>query len=86
MKIVLTALTMLTLLSASAQAREPLRTVLAKEMPEDHCEAVIAAYSFQYNLERKPIGRADYVLVNQYGEREGNGYWSQGTCYIYRVE
>lgn len=86
MKTVIAALALLTLVSASAQAREPLRTVLAKQMPEDHCEAVIAAYSFQHNLERKAIGRADYVLVNQDGEREGNGYWSQGTCYIYRLE
>lgn len=67
-----------------AEARN-LRTVLERKMPVDHCEAVITAYAFQNGLERQAIGSTDYVLLDTNGEHTGNGYFSQGTCYIYRT-
>ena len=66
----------------NAEARS-MRTVLERKMPEIQCEAVIKAYAFRNGLGLKSIGSTDYILEDSSGERVGNGYFSQDTCYIY---
>ena len=68
--------------AVEAEARS-MRTVLERKMPEIECEAVIKAYAFRNGLGLSSIGSTDYILEDSSGERIGNAYFSQGTCYIY---
>ena len=84
MKIVLAMLVIPTYLATHAEAGRARRTVLEKEISEVHCEATIAAYAHSKKLTLRSIGNTDYIFLDASGEHSGNGYYSQGVCYIYR--
>lgn len=70
-------------LSTPAAEARSMRTVLERKMSEAGCEGVIRAYASRNGLGLKSIGSTDYILLDSEGERVGNGYHSEGTCYIY---
>ncbi len=74
----------LSFVSVNAEAGRAKRVVLEEAVADPlHCDAKIAVFAVQNGLTRQAFGDTDYYLLDETGEKVGNGYYSQGMCYIY---